>query len=393
LPILVTEIGWPTPPLDPVRNTERRQAHCMARAAIQLCAEDVKVIAPYQLKQPEYALDNREAFFGFIRKNEQPKPVLLTYATAARMIDCSRFVGDLWFGKDVGATLFERDGVYTLALSTDDMTKHILVRSGVKELRIVDAVGRSRTVRPRKGKLSLTITSDPIYLVGVSAAMAKEVRRVEPEELWTHLYRRARRTCKRLSVPPVIDGKLDEYASLPAIRIREERVAPDDASAVIRTAWDDKHFYLACDITDNEPLPNDNIPERVWCGDSIGFNLGTQITRTIPGFMGEFDYQVLIAASSKAGKAVCVYGGPHRRGKELENVRMAFGRTAQGWTAELAIPLENFRGFSAAAGKRIAFEIGFNDIDSDHGRYQLTSNGRRDNWCNPSVWSYLDLEN
>ncbi len=78
---------------------------------------------PHWLADREQDITERENWFGMFRLSGQPKPVLIAHAVCARMIDGSRFVGDLWLGPGVGALLFEREGVHTLALWTAEQEK------------------------------------------------------------------------------------------------------------------------------------------------------------------------------------------------------------------------------------------------------------------------------
>lgn len=67
--------------------------------------------------------------------------------------------------------------------------------------------------------------------------------------------------CRQFAKPPKVDGKLDEWATLPAIELGGPNVesvkikdygGPADCSARVKVGWDAQTFYLAAEVTDNK---------------------------------------------------------------------------------------------------------------------------------------------
>jgi len=391
LPLYVTEIGWPTTPKGPMANTEREQAQYLVRAGLELYAEDVKAIMPYCMGQPETDPTEKEHYFGFLRKNQEPKPVLPAYATLAKMIDGTQYLGDIWLGTDVGAMLFQRDDVNILVLYTPQKEHRILLRPHATKVKIVNIMGESTDVEVKNQRLPLTLTGDPIYVVGVGNELRATASKT-PQTQWSDVYRRATRKAVHFSTPPVMDGSFTAWEKVPEIKIADSSVPAKDASAGLKVGWDNNYLYLALRVTDNEPGINNQQGDRVWDGDCFELFFSPLPDRAIPGFLKENDYQLLITPFSKSGEPVIVFGDNYRRGQVPKGVKTFFKKRADGWDAEIALPLSVFPGAVAAKGNHWSLEGSLDDADTAHTRIQISSNGRKDNHSNSSVWSLLELE-
>jgi hypothetical protein len=176
LPLYVTEIGWPTPKRGVAANTETQQAQYLARSCLILYAEDVQLIIPYCIQQPESNPAEKEDFFGLIRRNLQPKPALLAYAAVAQLLEGSLFVGDLDLGKDVSALLFRRkDGTRFLAVSTDDVKKNVLLKPYSKQVEIRSIMGDSRKQEIAGNRLVVAVSGDPLYILNVGVELDSQI--------------------------------------------------------------------------------------------------------------------------------------------------------------------------------------------------------------------------
>jgi hypothetical protein len=78
-----------------------------------------------------------------------------------------------------------------------------------------------------------------------------------------------------------IDGKLDEWNAVPPVILNDKTPdsikysstkynGPDDCSANLRFAWDEKNLYIAAKVTDDKHFQI-NRSNRVWSGDCIQF--------------------------------------------------------------------------------------------------------------------------
>lgn len=391
LPLYVTEIGWPTPPKGPMANSEQEQAQYMVRACLGLYAEGVKAVMPYCMGQPEKDPNDKEHFFGFLRKNQEPKPVLLAYANMARMIEGAEYLGDPWLGTDVGAMLFRKNGRNLLILYTSGKEKKIFLRPGVEQLNMVDIMGRRTQIAIRHDRLSLTLTGDPVYLDGVGDGF-RQLIPSSARVCWSDVYKRPGNTAKSFKVPPVIDGDFSEWQGREEIKVVDGNVSSKDASATVKVGYDENNLYLAIRVFDDEPGMNKHDAGHVWGGDCLEIFFSPLPEAAVPGFLKEHDYQILVTPYSKSGKPVVVFGDVYRAGQAIKGCRQSFRTFPDGWSVELALPLTAFAGAQGRKGQRWAMEIALDDLDKKHPRIQVNSNQRNDNWTNSSVWSWLVLE-
>ncbi len=165
-----TEFGWSTAPAGDKVVTEAGQAKNTVREAFELYAADVKTLIPHTMATREQNPKEREDFFGFFRLNSEPKPALIAFSNAARMIDGGEFLGEEYFGPGIGAMRFKKDNAETLVLWTEDKDIPFTYESGLKEVTVTDIMGRTQTRKTDNGKLSLALSGNPIYLVGVKPA-------------------------------------------------------------------------------------------------------------------------------------------------------------------------------------------------------------------------------
>ncbi len=390
LPLYVTEFGWPTPPEGPMANSEEHQAQYMTRAGLIMLAEDIKAIIPYCMGQPETRANEKEHFFGFVRKNKEPKPVLIAWANLNRMLEGSKYIGDLWLGTDIGAMLFEKDGINTLILYTDGITKKIFLRPFCDSLKIVDIVGNEKKVAIKANRLSLTLNDNPIYLVGVGDELKSKVIKGTGNR-WSKIYKRSSREAEYVSSEAgFLDGKTKLKGK--SFVMKSPMVPADDASAEFKIGWNEKALFLDINVTDNDPGNNKWDDTLTWKGDGMELYLSVSPDTAVPGFLKDNDYQVLFTPYSKSGRPGFVCGDTNHKGKKLTGVKYKFVKKSRGWEARLIIPFANFPGLTPKKGVRLALELAQDDLDKSHSRIQLNSNNRNDNWSNSSVWSLLILK-
>lgn len=393
--IYVTEFGSHSTPEGPAQRSEKEQAQRVVRQALSLYAEDVKAFMPHWMGQTEANPTYVEDWFGFVRLNGQPKPVLIAYAAAARMVDGSRYVGDLWLGPECDAMLFERQGVYTLAIGTRGDTKTVEVRPGVSELTLVDMVGNGRKVTVEGEALQIEAGGDWVYLVGVSPELAKQASTELREDRWPKPAKppRVTRTLPRLKGTFVADGKIDEWQGALRLVQHHPKVNGDDASGMTYLAWDEQNLYLALDMRDNEML-NKRPRPKLYQQDSIELFVSTAPREENAGY-GENDFQMFITPESGEGPPVAALLTDREGGKmkDLENPKFYAGKKHAGWVIELAIPWSTFGNYVPKAGDKLALEVRVNDADTSHERWKIdpidNPNLRPED---PTGWSYLVLQ-
>ena len=391
LPIYVTEIGWPTPKGGPSVNTEAQQAAYIVRAGLGLFAEDVKGIMPYCAGQSERDPKEREHFFGFVRKDLTPKPVLAAYATMARLLEGSRFIGDLWLGTDIGAMLFEKQGVRFLALYSDGKTQKIMIRPGVKSVKVMDIMGKTEKIAIVENRLSLTLTDDPIYLIGVSPEYdAKIIKHIPQDKQWSRTYKPTiRKGFYAKDAATAFNEKRRIY------KITDANIPEKEASAEYGIAWNETTLFVDVLVHDQSPAMNPHSGKELWKGDAVELFLSLHPERDIPGFLRDWNYQIFLAPGSANGKSAEVFGVCGKsslNGHALRGVKTQYEIGKDFWRVKAEIPFRALGEERIPEAKRLRLEVAVDNLGKTHSRFQLTSNHQDGNSGNPTLWSMLILK-
>lgn len=402
--IYITEFGSHSAPEGPARRSEQEQARRVVRQALSLYAEGAKALTPHWLGQTEKNPSYHEDWFGFLRRNEEPKPVLLAYANAARLVDGSRYVGDLWYGPRVEAMLFERGGIHTVVLWTlgeegqsdsNPPAREIELQPGTEDVTLVDISGRESKPAPTGGKLKLVLSEAPVFLVGVSPELAKQASRELRPDRWPQPEKPPRNTrvTRRLVSPPAFDGKFESWKGSTELAILNPKVNGDDASATGYLGWDEAYLYVGVNVRDNEML-NKNPRAKLYQKDSVELFISTEPRDSGSGF-GPGDHQFFLSPDS--GEGGPIFGEvTNREAGQVEDVKDAKflgGKTPQGWAIAAAIPWSALPGFKPAAGARLALEMRVNDADTSHERFKLDATDASGfQVMDPASWSLLELQ-
>ena len=391
LPIYVTEIGWPTPKAGPSVNTEAQQAAYIVRAGLGLFAEDVKGIMPYCVGQPERDPKEREHFFGFVRKDLTPKPVLAAYANMARLLEGSRFIGDLWLGTDIGAMLFEKKGVRFLALYSDGKTQKIMIRPGVKSLKLMDIMGKTEKIAITENRLSLTLTDNPIYLIGVSPEFdAKIMKRIPREKQWSRTYKPTVRESLHAA-----DADAAFHGNQRNCKITGANIPEKESSAEYGVFWNETHLFVDVFVRDQTPALNPFSGQELWKGDAVELFLSLHPERDIPGFLRDWNFQIFLAPKTGNGKSAEIFGVCGRselRGRKVKGVNAEYEIGKDFWRVKAAIPFSALGEERVPETKRLRLEVAVDNLGKKHSRFQLNSNDQYGNSGNPALWSELVLK-
>lgn len=359
LDIYVTEYGWPTAPQDKRQKSvdERTQAQRTTRQSLMLYAEDCKTLIPHWMGDREQDPTDWNHWFGFFRLNGQPKPVVIAHSVCARMIDGSRFLGDLDLGPGVGAMLFDRKGTRVLALWTLDETpgtgRDVAVDVGATEARVVDMMGRRRNLRTNSGVLTLRVSSEVLYVEGVDGKLASAVVPPEGElntETWT------KRGEGVGAVWPskgnhVADGILEEWSGVEPILLKP--MGGNEATGVkaqAALAYNDTHLHVSVAVS--------GVPD----GEKSSFelHLGTRPSRQLSlGGWGLYDYTLTLSPASVPGVTGlrltnCTWEEPllNPGPDSPSGVLWTAAPAGDGWTAEVSIPRQLLVGFPEAPGPK-----------------------------------------
>ncbi len=392
--VYITEYGSHSCPEGPAKRSENEQAQRVVRQSLALYAEDAKAITPHWIGQREENPTYHEHWFGFIRLNHEPKPALIAHAVSGRMIDASRYVGDLFYDQTVESMLFERNGQYTLAIWTTGESKTITVKPGVDQLKMVDIVGKETTVNVKDNTLSITATPDLIYLVGVSPKLADQATTTLDPLRWAKDDQSVRitRHMPKANKPFVADGKIEEWDEAMQLYMTNPKVNGNDASGQTYMNWDEKNLYIAVAMRDNEML-NTRPLNKIYQQDSIELFISTEPRDNNPGY-GPNDYQFMITPTSRLDKPLRVKITDREAGKMADVAGDQFyaTKTRDGWTIEFAIPWSELPGFSPAVGSKIALELRVNDADTSHERWKIDPDGVVIYPSDPSSWSHVILK-
>lgn len=396
LDFYVTEHGSPSPPAGPRKNSEERAALRAVRDSLAFYAEGIKSFTPHVLGQTENKPDQKEHWYGYFRRNMEPKPGLIALAVCADRIDGSRYVGDLFYQHDVGTMLFEKDGKMTQVLWTNDLDLTVEVETGVEEVTLVNFMGGESRLPTPGGKIMMDLTGVPVYMVGVSPELENKATTDLSMDRWQHnIFKRGSRTARKMQSPPKIDGKITEaeWGGHTTIEMVCGKADPKDSSALGYVAWDEDRLYVAADVTDDEPYFNNFKPAEVYAGDSLEVWVGSQPKYQIPEFVHTHDAHMFFAPTSITGEPVA--------GKievanislsEIEGLDIAYARTDKGWAVEMAIPLAYFKEFPGKVGHRASFEMRVNDADKKHLRFKANPVDGMPSHVDATKWSYLILE-
>ncbi|MDF3130113.1 sugar-binding protein [Kiritimatiellaeota bacterium B1221] len=403
--IHITEYGSHSCPEGPMQRSEMEQARIVVRDGICLYSGGVKSLAPHWVGQSENNPTYHEDWFGFIRKNEQPKPVLMAHANAARMIDGSEYLGDLWFGPKIAAIVFEqKDGEQVLILWARDSSlpgkeenrtrMDITLSPDASGIVLTDIMGTEKFLKAEEGKIQLTLDESPVYLTGFGpgllAGMSKELR----EDRWpVEEVPRNQRPLPRLADGPVFDGEFSDWESAIEVSMVNAKVMGSDASGSVYLAWDESHLYFAANVRDNEMM-NNMTSKTLYRGDGIELFVSTKPREEGGGF-GPDDYQFFITPTSKSGEGVIAWVTDREGGviQHLEGAKTFLGKTGMGWGLEVAIPWSALKDFKPEAGKQLAIDMRLNDADQAHKRFKLDpSDSPKFSVFDPTTWSLMTLE-
>ncbi|MEU9337192.1 hypothetical protein AB0D49_29210 [Streptomyces sp. NPDC048290] len=209
--IWLTEAYAPTKPNSWWHDTYRHAAENVLLTLALAKAEGVTHVCWYQfhdsvLGMPQVAdPDNVEYHYGLMNRDLSPKPSLLAYATAARVLDTATFQGrltftdpqtfGLWFTTSDGPALVLWNRADGYLLNTTGTrtgghfpapeawvdpwpTKTSLSVAAPGPVREVDAIGRSRQLSPVQGRVTLTLDGAPRVLYGLTPVTTQGVHRL-----------------------------------------------------------------------------------------------------------------------------------------------------------------------------------------------------------------------
>ena len=391
--IYVTEYGSHSCPEGPSKRSEAEQARRVVRQSLALYAEDVKVFTPHWMGQREHNRTYHEHWFGFYRLAHEPKPVLIAHATSARMVDGSRYVGDVPMVDGMQAMLFEKDGLHTLALYTKGEPRKASLYVDTDVVVMVDMMGASDVAYAENGKVTVPVGHDVSYVVGLDPRWERLATRELPEPTSdeSSAPKRNSRIARKMPAPPALDGRFDDWKGMTRIALVNPKVNGADASGMGYLAWDDGHLYVGIDMRDNQVM-NRMHRGKLYRQDSLELFVSTEPRETDPGY-GPRDQQFFMTPDSQEGGPIVGEVVDREAGKvvDVKGAKYHIGRKRDGWVVEAALPWSAFKEFTGRVGAPMALELRVNDADKSHERWKIDGADNRVVPGNPVAWSLLKL--
>jgi hypothetical protein len=178
------------------------------------------------------------------------------------------------------------------------------------------------------------------------------------------------------AAPVVVDGKLDEWKSLPIAcvrpaQIREDRSAwkgPADGSFKIAVEHDEKFVYVAVQVTDERIVTHENKPPWEQDGVEIRLDARPDPARSQGTGEGEFDEFIFVAMPPAESPQKTSIFQKHRLtpGVQAACVR-ASGQRDGAYAAEIAIPVEYLNERQKGPWKQLRVNVALNDVDDASG--------------------------
>jgi hypothetical protein len=237
------------------------------------------------------------------------------------------------------------------------------------------------------------IMQDPVFL---SSAEALAKHTVSGEKM-----KKKKAVALRAPGAVVIDGSLADWNKGKPITMKDSAyfkegtgwAGKEDLSGTAYLMWDKTNLYLAAVIDDEMPLVNKKAKQHIWNGDAIEVVLGVD-PKADPrrDRFRKGDYQVGFGTGDGISNEPTIWNWQRRRvpaGSEI-----AIKRRSSGYVLEAKVPWAFFRpALSPASGKKLGFDIAFDDADKSGERErQFIWNGDFNFYKDPSVWGILELK-
>ncbi|MEP6985946.1 MAG: sugar-binding protein, partial [Chloroflexota bacterium] len=159
----------------------------------------------------------------------------------------------------------------------------------------------------------------------------------------------------RVTMPPMIDGKLDEWKGIPAINsnTREQFVrgvgqwkGPDVDGHTVQLSWDDNNLYLAVDVRAPQHQQNYTLSE-VWHGEATWIYFASDPNKT--SLSSKFTF-----AQTPDGPQVWDWINTGF----LKDAHMVWSKTDSGFTYEASVPWSSIKMAHPEVGAKIGLEVG-----------------------------------
>ena len=207
---------------------------------------------------------------------------------------------------------------------------------------------------------------------------------------------------RQMTVTPLIDGNLDEWADMPAFESShlvyqvDGWDGTDDVTALWRLGWDNGNLYVAVQVDDDYHVQTQN-GNQIFKGDGVSLQLDTQLEADFGNRLSPDDFQINLSPGDFAGTPPVAY---RFRGDNSGNltdmpghgIQVAARRSGDGYTLEAAIPWSNL-GITPQSGLELGIALNANDNDTPGTAVQevMMSHVATRKFSDPSSWGMVTL--
>lgn len=193
-----------------------------------------------------------------------------------------------------------------------------------------------------------------------------------------------------------VDGQLDAtWPDGPTLEVNDSGrvigIAKQGLQADYRLAWDAENLYVYADVSDDTPEVNSQTGWNIWNGDAIEMFIGPNNVDQ-GGSIQAADTQLIIkgAPQTAGGTTPEVHWYNHNESTQPA-VDAAIVLTDHGYAVEAAIKLSDLGITGAADGRRVRFDIGFDEAATSTRERQFLWNGVDGNANNRDKWGMARL--
>ncbi|MFT4218259.1 MAG: sugar-binding protein, partial [Micropruina sp.] len=210
---------------------------------------------------------------------------------------------------------------------------------------------------------------------------------------------------KALRGSVTIDGNTDDWQWQLVSRANHQIAGNTKATGDIYLMWDDQALYLLALVEDADPRPPDpSQPSRVFRGDSVILELGTDKSRLSPSDLArptDAYYMVGLPADARSAPVRAILG-PNAKGTSFETARdastlqAAITLTRTGYVVEAKIPWRTTRLNGVRAGATLAANVQVSERKADSfanlGMRSTNPQRTADVRAHPAYWQALELQ-
>jgi hypothetical protein len=175
--IVITEAGWTTYEGEMQylaiaggypRSSLVHQAQYLVRMYLSARAAGVDYSTQYDLRDDGSNHSYTEHNFGLVRNDYSPKPALLAVAAMTRLVGQGEFVRNVAPDPAVArAYVFDVGGTAVVCAYAIEKDVKLTLPVGVDHLEQADLMGNRSPLAASDGRVTLDLTEQPIYLIGV----------------------------------------------------------------------------------------------------------------------------------------------------------------------------------------------------------------------------------